>query len=112
MVATTEYGCKATITKILEVKEEFLLYIPNTFTPNGDGENDIFKPKGSGIKAYNLVVYDRWGQQIFVTTDIVRGWDGTFKGNECQNGVYVYAIIAINNDNAKFEKVGHITLLK
>jgi gliding motility-associated-like protein len=112
MVATTEYGCKATITKILEVKEEFLLYIPNTFTPNGDGENDVFKPKGSGIKAYNLVVYDRWGQQIFVTTDIARGWDGTFKGNECQNGVYVYAMIAINNDNAKFEKVGHITLLK
>jgi gliding motility-associated-like protein len=112
MMVTTEYGCKDTITKILEVKEEFLLYIPNAFTPNGDGENDIFKPKGSGIKSYSLVVYDRWGQQIFATTDIVKGWDGTFKGNECQNGVYVYAIIAINNDNAKFEKVGHITLLK
>ena len=112
MVATTEFGCKDTITKLLEVKEEFLLYIPNAFTPNGDGENDTFRPKGSGIKSYSLSVYDRWGEQIFVSTDITKGWDGTFKGKDCQDGVYVYVIIAINNVNAKFEKVGHITLIK
>jgi len=112
MVVTTEFGCKDTITKILEIKEEFLLYIPNAFTPNGDSENDVFKPKGSGIKTYNLLIYDRWGAQIFVSTDITKGWDGTFKGINCQNGVYEYVIIAINNANVKIEKVGHVTLLK
>ena len=111
MVVTTEFGCKDTISKIVEVRDEFLIFIPNAFTPNGDGNNDNFRPKGLGIKTYVLSIFDRWGNLIFQSGD--KGWDGTYKGNLCQDDIYVYKIIVIdNNNNLKHEKTGHVSLLK
>ena len=110
LVVTTEFGCKDTISKVIEVRDEFLLFIPNAFTPNGDGNNDTFRPKGLGIKSYDLTIFDRWGNLIFQSGD--KGWDGTYKGILCPDDVYVYKIIAIDNINLKHEKTGHVTLLK
>ncbi|MCF6341965.1 MAG: gliding motility-associated C-terminal domain-containing protein, partial [Bacteroidales bacterium] len=70
-------------------------YLPNAFTPNGDGLNDIFKavPKYDYISKYQLSIYNRWGQQIFECNDIDCGWDGNYNGNASPNGAYIYKIV-------------------
>ncbi|MCF6342332.1 MAG: gliding motility-associated C-terminal domain-containing protein [Bacteroidales bacterium] len=70
-------------------------YLPNAFTPNGDGLNDIFKavPKYDYVSKYQLTIYNRWGQQIFECNDIDCGWDGNYNGNASPNGAYIYKIV-------------------
>ena len=66
------------------------IYFPGAFTPNGDGLNDTFHPIGPVLYSFKLTVYDRWGQQVFMTTDQETGWDGKCKGGECPLGLYSY----------------------
>ena len=70
-------------------------YMPNAFTPNNDGLNDVFKavPKYDYVSKYQLTIYNRWGQQIFECNDIDCGWDGTYQGDASPNGVYIYRIV-------------------
>ncbi|MBC8321382.1 MAG: gliding motility-associated C-terminal domain-containing protein [Bacteroidetes bacterium] len=70
-------------------------YLPNAFTPNGDGLNDTFGaiPKYDYINKYHISIFNRWGQMIFESTDINNGWDGTYKGTSCMMGSYVYRIV-------------------
>lgn len=70
------------------------LSVPNAFTPNGDGKNDVFKPLTPVIipERYNMLIYNKWGQKIFETNRISSGWDGTFKGTLMPAGVYTYVI--------------------
>jgi gliding motility-associated-like protein len=115
VVMTNVWGCTDTLTKAVEVIEDFTMYIPNAFTPNGDGLNDIFQPKGMGWKPdqYEFLIYDRWGNLIFKTNDYQKGWDGTIKGNLCPSDVYVYKIRAVGSSNsARKEFAGHVTLMK
>ena len=91
---TSFEGCKSTDTvQILWSGTPF--YLPNAFTPNGDGLNDSFKaiPRYDYVNKYHLSIYNRWGQRIYETTDINRGWDGTYKGSPCILGAYVYHIV-------------------
>lgn len=111
MMVTTEHGCRDTITKVIKVDDEFIMYIPNAFTPNGDGNNDTFQPKGLGIKSFTISIFDRWGREIYFNRD-GKGWDGTFKGSIVQDGVYIYTIVAIDNKSGKKEFKGHVTLMK
>lgn len=115
LIETNIHGCTDTITKNLTVIEDFALYIPNAFSPNGDGLNDVFQPKGMGFKmdSYELLIYDRWGNLIFKSNDVNKGWDGTLKGTAVQNDVYVYKIKCITTSHsARKEKSGHVTLIK
>ncbi len=68
------------------------LYVPNSFTPNGNGINDVFLAYGERIITFHMYVFDRWGELIFESTDISQGWNGYYMGNLCQQGVYVYKI--------------------
>ena len=94
-VEVTSYeNCKSTdAIEILWAGIPF--YLPNAFTPNGDGLNDSFRAiqRYDYVKKYHLYIYNRWGQRIYETTDINKGWDGTFKGNPCMQGAYVYRIV-------------------
>jgi gliding motility-associated-like protein len=112
LVVISEHGCKDTLTKVLEIKDEFIMWVPNAFTPNNDGLNETFTAKGLGIKKFEMTIHDRWGNMIFQTDDIHKGWDGTFKGTICQDNVFVYRIVALDNNNMKHTKTGHVTLLK
>lgn len=71
-----------------------VLYVPNAFTPNGDGLNDTFGCKGEGITEYNLQIFDRWGNMIFESNDMRRQWDGNYHNEIAPSGVYVYKINA------------------
>jgi gliding motility-associated-like protein len=112
LVVITEYGCRDTVTKVLDIKDEFILWVPNAFTPNGDGLNEVFTGKGIGIKKFEMNIYDRWGNNVFQTNDIHKGWDGTFKGVLCKDDIFVYRISAIDNNGVNHTKTGHVTLMK
>ncbi|PWK73765.1 gliding motility-associated-like protein [Mucilaginibacter oryzae] len=89
-----------------------LIFVANNFTPNADGNNDVVYVHGKNIKTMSFYVYDQWGQQMFTTTDITRGWDGYFKGSLMPVGVYVYYLKAVMNNGEQLTKKGTITLLR
>ena len=115
LIVTSNYGCKDSITKPITISDEDAFYIPNAFSPNNDGHNDIFFPKGEGITDYKLYIFDRWGNQLFYSTDFYKGWDGRyqFKSNEIlQEDVYVWKI-EVKTFNGKDRQLsGTVTLIK
>jgi gliding motility-associated-like protein len=110
-----ENGCTDTISKIVHVYEELNVFIPNMFTPNGDGHNDTWKPQMSEYskEGYQLSVFDRWGQRIFHTTDTEEAWNGAVDGKQvAPNTVYSYRILVRDFTSQEYEFVGQITVLK
>jgi gliding motility-associated-like protein len=90
-------------------------YIPNAFTPNGDGLNDKFIILGipyEQVTHFNLQIYDRWGQMIYTSNDIREGWDGTRNGENCPEGVYVWTIYYQDNKKKPVTNKGTITLIR
>ena len=107
--------CEDTITKKVKVKPEFLFLIPNSFTPQADGLNEIFMPGtmiGVAEKDYNFFIYDRWGEVIYEGHDLDDGWDGYYKGALSQTGVYVYYVKLKGIDGLQREFRGHVNLLR
>lgn len=88
------------------------IYIPNIFSPNGDGDNDILQVHGLGIESMKLLIYDRWGEKIFESTSIDHSWDGTLNDNPVNPGVYIYSIIVSFDDESQLEQSGNITLIR
>jgi gliding motility-associated-like protein len=118
LVAASTMGCTSTYQVSIDFDAGLIYYIPNTFTPDGDGHNQTFKPVfTSGFDPYNyeMLIYNRWGEIIFETHDVTYGWDGTYAlGNyTCQDGVYLYKIVFKNplSDERKLV-YGSVTLLK
>ncbi len=115
LIATNIYGCTDTVYRLISVNEEFTMYIPDVFTPNGDGLNDLFIVKGAGFveEGFEMRIYDRWGELIYKTNDVMKGWDGTVKGTPAKNDVYIYKIRCFTTvQNIKKEFVGHVTLYR
>ncbi len=117
VTVTDENGCQASenINIILRTDcSEDLIVLPNAFTPNGDGLNDMLYARGSAISSLSLFrVYDRWGQLVFETSDKGIGWDGTYKGKQLNPGVFVYYVEApCNLDGSKIVKKGNVTLIR
>ena len=115
LISTNVQGCSDTSVKFMRVIDDFAVFIPNTFTPNGDGLNDLFQVKGSGMKteSFSMELSDRWGNQVYFTKDITAGWDGKVNGKEAENGVYIYKlkIVGMNGEGRK-EFIGYFTILR
>jgi gliding motility-associated-like protein len=88
------------------------VFVPNIFTPNGDNLNDILFVYGNQIKTMELKVYDRWGEEIFVTDDMSKGWDGTYRGKPMNSDVFVYHLSATLLDNSQINRDGSVTLVR
>jgi len=101
-----------TTTPPVVVIGEYVLEIPNAFSPNGDGQNDMLNMIASNYEQLELSVYDRWGQKVFFSTDISIGWDGTFEGKDVNSGVYVYKLKALFDNGKLATKTGNITLMR
>jgi gliding motility-associated-like protein len=119
LVVKSDHGCMDTLVRPLVVGEDFGLYVPNAFTPNGDGLNDIFQPKGFGITQYELLIYDRWGELMFRTNDFNEGWNGARQKNKdvsypliIEDGVYTWLINCTSVFGKSHELKGHVTLIK
>jgi len=88
------------------------IYIPNVFSPNGDGQNDLLFVRGEGIQFLEFVIYNRWGQKIFETNSQSKGWDGTFKDKHCDPGVFTYYVKASFFNGNEVNLYGNITLIR
>jgi len=115
LLVTSEYGCTHEVAQIITITDAFNIYIPNSFTPNGDGNNDMFIPIVTGYEpgsAYSFTVFNRWGEIIFQTTELTTGWDGKYKGKLPPIGVYVWRI-EIKDSTLKTTKnlTGHVNIL-
>lgn len=115
LIITNQFNCKDTVLKYIDVKEDFLVYIPNTFTPNGDGLNDVFIPIGEGISSenYHFMVLNRWGALVYQTQNPDEGWDGKVSGVEADDGIYNYRLICKSSKNVRLrEIIGSVNLLR
>jgi len=86
------------------------IFIPNAFTPNQDGINDDFGVKGEGIQNFKMLIYNRWGEVIYSSTNPHEHWDGKYNNEPVENGVYVYEVFA--KGFGKHPKTGSVTLLR
>lgn len=115
----TEFGCVDSAYVIIHVEDELYLFVPNTFTPDGDDYNEVFLPIINGDfnpEDYTLYIFNRWGELVFESHNHLVGWNGTYgEGYNfiCQDGTYTWKIIVGDEESAeKNEFVGHVNLLK
>ena len=107
---TDDNGCTASDS--FYIFYDPILYVPNTFTPDGNSMNPFFKAEGGNIKTFEMLIFDRWGELIFTSNDISIGWDGTFEGNDCQDGTYIWKIKLSDFEDDEQDHVGHVNLIR
>ncbi len=116
LIVTNEFGCTDTAYKNIRINPDFVMYVPNTFTPNGDNVNDIFKPIGIGMEGeyYEFLIYDRWGDVIFKTYDPNAGWNGKANNGTdiAQQDTYVWRIVMKDVLNNRHRFVGNVNLIR
>jgi gliding motility-associated-like protein len=113
VTTTTDAGCTGEGYITITVFKGPDIYVPNAFTPNGDGRNETFVPFPVGIKQLSYFrVFNRWGQLVFSTSTLNKGWDGTLAGIEQPNGVYVWVVEGTTMNNTKINKKGTVTLIR
>jgi gliding motility-associated-like protein len=112
LTVTNSYGCIDSILKQVYVSPKYMLLIPNAFTPNGDGTNDLFLVQGTGVKEYSISIFNRWGSLIFFSNDITESWDGTVDGQPAGKGIYVYRTFFRDENDEVSEQTGSINLVR
>ena len=109
-------GCTAsdqvTVTVRVAKCDESDVYIPNAFSPNGDGNNDILLVRSNFIDQLELMIYNRWGQQVFRSTSKDVGWDGSYKGQELPPDAYAFYMKVLCVNGNEYKKQGNINLLR
>jgi len=113
LIALNNHGCTDTVVNCVEIQSLFVIYIPSAFTPNGDGKNDRFLPEGN-FKTFEMYIYDRWGMQVFHTTDMNIGWNGQVNGagTISQEDTYIYLIKVTDEKNTKHTFTGEVNLIR
>ena len=115
MAVENQYGCRDTLKKVLRVIPEVFFWVPNAFTPDNDGINDVFRPKGYGIqdRKYSMYIFNRWGEIIYETHDLFDPWDGkNKKGELVQVDTYVVKIEYLDIFDEPHEYIGRVTIIK
>lgn len=114
VTATTECGSITKSIVVIEKNCSQTLFIPNTFTPDGDGLNDIFKAIGQGITLFKIQVYNRWGELVFISDDIKTGWNGNFMNNSyfVESGVYSWIVEIEYEDGYSEVKRGSVRMMR
>jgi gliding motility-associated-like protein len=120
LIASSPIGCVDTAYSIIQIYEELIFYVPNTFTPDNDNFNPVFKPiftSGFDPFDYNLMIFNRWGEVIFESNNAEVGWDGTYGSNGeiemCQDGTYTWKIeFKVTRYDERRRVVGHVNLLR
>lgn len=112
-VVVNDLGCRDTAYSNVIIQPEFLFWIPNAFTPDENSLNDTFKPVIYGVRNYKFLIFDRWGNIIFQTSDTSQGWNGFYKKQLCKSDTYVYKVSFLDNVQNDFHQfIGRVTLLQ
>ncbi|MCH2022506.1 MAG: gliding motility-associated C-terminal domain-containing protein [Saprospiraceae bacterium] len=116
LIVTNEFGCKTIDSVIVNIREPIcglpMVFVPNAFTPDGDGYNDVLMVNGNNITQVTISVYNRWGQKVFESNDQNIGWDGKFNGNDLPPDVYGYYMKCTCDNGSDLFVKGNITLLR
>ncbi|MEI6694852.1 MAG: gliding motility-associated C-terminal domain-containing protein [Bacteroidota bacterium] len=112
VIATDENGNRKTGLITVTVSECNAPFIPNAFTPNGDGQSDVFKVYGSNISNFEIIILSRSGKLVYTSRNIDEGWNGNSKEGPAPTGVYVYTIKYTNELNTQQTLAGHVTLIR
>jgi gliding motility-associated-like protein len=116
LIAISDAGCVDTTTVPVQVQEELIYYIPNSFSPDADPYNNVFEPifsSGFNPKGYTLLIFDRWGEILFESHNTEVGWDGTYNGSIVQDGTYIWKIeFKLSNNDGKVMDTGHVNLIR
>ena len=111
-IAVEENGCSGSDQVTIFIEYEPIVFVPNIFSPNSDGQNDILFVRGQGILNFTFQVYDRWGEKVFQTTSVDQGWNGLFRGQEMSPAVFMY-IVDVNFTNGSSQVIkGDVTLVR
>ncbi|MDH4472115.1 MAG: choice-of-anchor L domain-containing protein [Fluviicola sp.] len=112
LIATNELGCKDTISKPITILEEYWVYVPNAFTPDGNRFNNVFDASTINVAKLEVWVFNRWGEVVYTSNAVDFSWDGTYKGMNCPDGTYTYKIAYITRSNIEETIYGHVILLR
>jgi gliding motility-associated-like protein len=112
LVVENKWSCSDTVVKAIKVEEDFVIYVPDVFTPNGDGLNEEFLAVGRGIRKFELQIFNRWGNLLFESDDINRGWDGNYREMPCKQDVYIWKIYVTNGKDTIKDLTGKVTLIR
>lgn len=110
--AATQDGAFESLSNIVNYRRNAGVFVPDAFTPNGDGFNDILEAKSEQLQSFNMSVMNRWGVVVFHSDDIARGWDGTVSGTNAPVGYYYYKMTFVDDINQTVEKSGTFMLLR
>lgn len=113
-IATTEHGCSDTAYKQVRIEPDYAIYVPNAFSPNNDSKNQYFLASSYGVleSGYKMIIYNRWGQQVFMTGDMYEGWDGNYNGKPAETGAYIYIISFLDSSKIQHQVKGHLHLFR
>lgn len=110
------FGCADSLWKTFVIEEDYLVYVPNSFTPNGDGVNDVFKPVLTGAipTHFEFLIFNRWGELIWETQDLEQGWNGFLQkqGTEAPSALYSWKLVVRDFKGINHEYFGHVMLVR
>ncbi len=115
LIAENQYGCRDSIEKSIVVREEFIVHVPNAFTPDGDGINESFGPviQGHVPENYTFRIFNRWGTEVFRSENPEKRWKGLVNGSSARSGVYIWKLRVRSKTNKAFKEfTGHVTLVR
>ena len=112
LYVSTYHGCLDTIRGLVRVEYGYTFYVPNSFTPNNDGQNDFFQGYGTSVIDYEMKIFDRWGSNIFTTESYDAPWNGSMGTTPVQSDVYVYKIKVTDYSGKKHEYVGKVSVAR
>ena len=111
-IVDSSTGCIATRQVSITILHNNKFFVPNTFSPNGDGYNDYLYLRGNNLYGIRFSIFDRWGEKVFETTDASIGWDGRYKGKDLDPAVFMYVITVNFNDKKTITETGNVTLVR
>jgi gliding motility-associated-like protein len=112
LIVVDTAGCVDTVRRVIEIKPTSFVYIPNTFTPNGDSKNELFTVYCYNVASVQGEIFDRWGVKIYEWKGLNGGWDGTVDGNPVQGDTYVYRIVTTDLNDERLEHYGKVSVVR
>lgn len=112
LTAQNDIGCTDVFSQTVRVEDAFKLFVPSAFSPNKDNLNEQFEMTTRGVKSITLLVFNRWGEILFKSTDATSSWDGTYQGKDVPEGIYYYTLYGVDFRNESFQDKGNIMLFR